>query len=208
MTDEVKWGVGSAHDAKAFDQIELHGRTYDLIFGEHPHSRRDGNVYARSPSGDIEAFDGHRLCWRIEVEERNYLKESELSGDEIRKGGSFKLFVDGECIYEGFCRSVEYGMKAAGRMVEELGDVCGGDWLRAKTREKLIGRRVYYHDVPAVITSLIVDQGCVIINAAEGHKLRPPVYEENPKDWLLDHEDGVKVEVTSPHIWWYREESP
>ncbi len=207
MTD-VKWGVGNATDAKAFDTIELHGRAYELIFGEHPHSRRDNNVYARSPFGQIESFDGHRLCWRVEVEERNYLKESELSGDEIRKGGSYKLFVDGECIYEGFCRSVEYGMKAASRAMDALGEVCGGDWLRAKTRDTMIGRPIFYHGVPAVITRLIVDQGCVVIEAAEGHTLRPPAHADDPEDWLLDHRDGVKDEVTSPHIWWWREVSP
>jgi hypothetical protein len=204
MADK-EWGVGNAKDAKAFDTIELHGKTYDLIFGEHPHSRRDNNVYARSPSGAIEEFDGHRLCWRVEVEEHNYLKESELSGDEIRKGGSYKLFVDGVCIYEGFCRTVERGMTEASRMMETLGEVCGGDWLRAKSRERMVGRPIFYHGVPAVITSLIVDQGCIVIQPAEGHKLRAPVYEEDPDDWALDHQDGVKDEVTSPHIWWYRD---
>lgn len=204
MTELEKWGVGSKKDAKPFDSVSVNGRPYDLIFGEHPHSRNDNNVYARSSSGDIEAFDGHRLCWRVEVEERNYLKQSELSGDEVRKGGSYRLFVDGECIYEGFCRSVEYGMKAAGRMMEALGDVCGGDWLRAKDRERLVGRPIYYHGVPAVISSLIVDQGCVIIHPADGHKLKAPPHVDDPEDWLLDHEDGVKDEVTSPHIWWWR----
>lgn len=200
-----KWGVGSERDAKAFDTIQLHGHTYELFFGENPHSRQDNNIYARSPSGQVESFDGHRLCWRIEVEESNYLKESELSGDEIRKGGSYKLFVDGECIYEGFCRSVDSGMKMAAAMKDSLGEVAGGDWLRAKSREKMIGRQVFYDGVPAVITSLIVDQGCVMIQAAEGHELRPPVYEEDPDDWRLEHRDfGVKAEVTSPHIWWWR----
>lgn len=203
MTDD-KWGVGSEAQAKAFDTIEMHGRPYDLIFGEHPHSRQDGNVYARSADGSVEAFDGHRLCWRIEVEEHNYLKESELSGDEIRKGGSYKLYVDDECIYEGFCRSVEYGIDVAKAIKDKLGDVAGGDWLRAKTRDKMVGRKIFYHDVPAVITRLIVDQGCIIIEAAEGHKLRPPAYEEDPEDWALEHQDGVKDEVTSPHIWWWR----
>jgi hypothetical protein len=201
---ETAWGVGSEGAAKAFDTIQLHGRTYDLIFGELPHSRQDNNIYARAADGRIEGFDGHRLCWRVEVEESNYLKESELSGDEIRKGGSFKLYVDGECIYDGFCRSVESGMKMASAKMEQLGDVAGGDWLRAKTRDKMIGRPIFYHGVPAVITRLVVDQGCVIIEAAEGHQLRPPVYEDDPEDWLLDHQDGVKDDVTSPHIWWWR----
>lgn len=182
----------------------MHGHAYDLIFGEHPHSRQDNNIYARSASGALEPFDGHRLCWRIEVEERNYLKESELSGDEIRKGGSYKLFVDGECIYEGFCRSVAYGMDAAKSMMAKLGEVAGGDWLRARDRVRLVGRQIYYHDVPAVIASLVVDQGCVIIVAADGHKLKAPAWEDDPEDWELDHQDGVKDEVTSPHIWWFR----
>lgn len=203
MSDN-NWGVGNAKDAKAFDTITLHGQTYELIFGEHPHSRRDNNIYARSPFGEIEEFDGHRLCWRVEVEEHNYLKESELSGDEIRKGGGYKLFVDGECIYEGFCRSVEYGMQAARSIMEKLSEVAGGDWLRAGSRDKLLGRPIYYRDVPAVITGLIADQGCVIIAAAPGHKLKAPAWEEDPEDWEAEHSDGVKDEVTSPHIWWWR----
>ena len=202
--NEQAWGVGAKKDEKAFDTIQLHGATYELFFGEHPHSRQDNSIYARSPSGQIESFDGHRLCWRIEVEESNYLKESELSGDEIRKGGSYKLFVDGECIFDGFCRSVESGIKMASAKKDALCEVAGGDWLRATTRQKMIGRPIFYHGVPAVITSLIVDQGCVIIKAAEGHELSPPVYEEDPDDWRPDHSDGVKDDVTSPHIWWWR----
>lgn len=199
-----EWGVGSESAAKAFDTITMHGRTYDLIFGEHPHSRQDNNIYARSADGQIEEFDGHRLCWRIEVEESNYLKESEMSGDEIRKGGSFKLYVDGECIYEGFCRSVESGMRMALEMKAKLNDVASGDWLRSKTRDKMIGRPIFYYGVPAIITRLIVDQGCVMIEAAEGHQLAAPPYEEHPEDWALEHKDGVKDEVASPHIWWWR----
>jgi len=201
---ESKWGVGANADAKAFDTIDVHGRPYELIFGEHPHSRQDNNIYARGPDGEIEGFDGHRLCWRVEVAEHNYLKESELSGDEIRKGGAYRLFVDDKCIFEGFCRSVDSGMRMAQQKMHELSEAAGGDWLREKDRAKLVGRKVYYHGAPAVITSLIVDQGCVIIAPEDGHKLVAPPYEDDPDEWALEHQDGVKDEVTSPHIWWWR----
>lgn len=201
---EQKWGVGSKKDAKAFDTITLHGRPYELFFGEHPHSRCDNDTYARGPDGEIEEFDGHRICWRVEVSEHNYLKESELSGDEIRKGGAYRLYVDNVCIYEGFCRSVESGMRMAQQKMDELSEAAAGDWLRDKDRSKLIGRKVFYHNVPAVITSLIVDQGSVIIAPEDGYKLAAPPYEEDPEEWALEHQDGVKDDVTSPHIWWWR----
>lgn len=202
--NDGKWGVGNEAAAKAFDTVKVDGRTYELFFGEHPHSRQDNSVYARGEDGGIEAFDGHRLCWRVEVEESNYLKESEYSGDQIRKSGVYRIFVDGECIYEGFCRSVSSGMKLAERMMELMSEVCSGDWLRTKTRASMLGRKIFYHGVPAVITRLFVDQGAVIIEAAEGHRLMPPPYVDDPQDWAIDNSDGVKDVVTSPHIWWWR----
>ncbi len=202
MSDD-KWGYGAPEDPKPFDTIQLHGRPYDLIFGEHPHSRSDNNIYALSPSGNIEAFDGHRICWRVEIEEHNYLKQSELSGDEIRKGGSVKLYVDGECIFEDFVRSIDRGLFVAKTAMEKLSDVAGGDWLRAKTRKTMIGRMIFYDGVPAVIESLIVDQGCIWI-VPESGKFNAPVYEDDPDDWLSEYGDGLKADVTSPHIWWWR----
>lgn len=207
MTDaaDKKWGFGNPANPKPFDTIQLHGRTYELLFGEHPHSTQDNNIYARSPSGEIENFDGHRLCWRVEVEESNYLKQSELSGDEIRKGGSVRLYVDGECIYDGFCRSIDYGMRHAREIMDRLSEVAGGDWLRAKTRGDLLGRKVFYDGVPAIVERLIVDQGCImLVPDGEGMQFRAPVYEDDPDDWLSEYGGSVKAEVTDPKIWWWR----
>lgn len=203
MTQD-SWGFGNPSDSKPFAKVRLHKSHRDLLFGEHPHSRQDNNIYARSPSGEIYSFDGHRLEWGIEVQEENYLKESELSGDEIRKGGAWRLLVNGEVIASGFCRSLEMGIVLARKAKSELQEAAGGDWLTPEGRAKLVGRKIFYERTPAVITSLIVDQGCVMIAPEPGHAFAPPVWEDSPDDWLSDHSQSIKTEVTSPHIWWWR----
>ena len=203
MSDQ-KWGFGNPPDSKPFAQISMHGRKWDLLFGEHPHSTQDNNIYARSPDGAIYDFDGHRLLWGVEVEEHNYLKESHLSGDEIRKGGNWKLKVNGEVIFEGFCRTMSSGIAAARQKQFELEDVAGGDWIVAERRAKLVGRKIFYDRTPALISSLIVDQGCVMIVPEGDETFLPPVWEDDPEDWLSEHAKSIKTEVTSPHIWWWR----
>src|SRR6266550_5734358 len=94
MTD--KWGVGNKKDEKAFAKTFVGSREVELFFGEFPHSRSDNNIYARWPDGRIDEFDGHRVLVSVELSMKNYLKESELSGDEIRKGGSCLIKFNGE----------------------------------------------------------------------------------------------------------------
>jgi hypothetical protein len=200
----TQWGYGKPKDEKPFAQIDMHGRKWDLLFGEHPHSTQDNTTYARSGDGTIYSFDGHRITWAIEVEEHNYLKESELSGDEVRKGGHWLLKADGEQIAEGFCRSLESGIVQARKFKSEISDVAGGDWIVADRRAKLVGRKIFYDRTPAIITSLIVDQGCIMIEPEGKAEFAPPVWEEDPADWLSEHARSIKTEVTSPHIWWWR----
>src|SRR4051812_39757970 len=96
---EEKWGIGNAKDKEAFDTVLMGKETLDLIHGEYPHSRSDKTTYARTKDGSITGFDGHRLPFKIEIEEGNYWKSSGLSGDEIRKSCSGKLSVNGVQIF-------------------------------------------------------------------------------------------------------------
>ncbi len=58
---EEQWGFGNAKENKAFDTVKIGEETVDLFFGEHPHSRQDNTIYARTKGGSIYEFDGHRL---------------------------------------------------------------------------------------------------------------------------------------------------
>jgi hypothetical protein len=69
-------------------------------------------------------------------------------------------------------------------------------------RDRLVGRKVFYREVPAIITALVVDQGCVMISTEDGKPFPPPVYRDAGDD--DEAENTIKDEVLSPHIWWHR----
>ena len=50
-------------------------------------------------------FDGHRVLWSFGYESKTYLKESELSGDEWRKGGHMWIKRNGVSVFKEFCRT-------------------------------------------------------------------------------------------------------
>ena len=206
MSDEQKWGFGNPADPKPFARTILgtadRGRPIDLIFGEHPHSRRDDNIYARGEHGDINPFDGHRVLIDVSLRSSNYLKESHYSGDEIRKGGSCEISADGVVVFEFFFRDPQWALLKAHRLITELGEH-PSNWLVAAERAGLIGRKVFYERHPAKIVRLIEDQGCLILEP-DGGNFPAPVWKEDQDDWLSENASSVKTEVTDPKIWWFR----
>jgi hypothetical protein len=199
MSDD-KWGIGDPTKAQPHGHTTLGKHPVELLWGEHPHSRSDNCVYARTESGTIYEFDGHRVLLEITFKQYNYLKESELSGDQIRKGGTCAIFADGEQIYEFFFRDMDHALLRANHILGKLSEH-SSFVLMKESRDKLIGRKIWYDRTPAVIQSLILDQGCIIIAPEQGYEFQKPVWADD------DYErDGptIKDDILSNHIWWYR----
>lgn len=138
----------------------------------------------------------------VKLQDRNYLKESELSGDEVRKGGSGEILADGIVVFEFGFRDIGWALRRAAQLIDDLSGHPSG-WLMKDERDNLVGRKVFYRERPAIIERLVTDQGCLIINSADGKPFPPPVYRENGE---LDEEDiSLKTEVMDPHIWWFRD---
>lgn len=205
MSDQ--WGVGNKSNEKAFDKTKLGGGEVELIFGEHPHSRRDNNIYARTSDGTIYDFDGHRRLIDISITSSNYLKESDMSGDQIRKQCIGRVSVDGIQLIEEFGREPLRMMRHLESLIEKYSEH-ESNWFSADDRAKLPGRKIWYHDHPATIRRLIEDQGALIIVTEPGFK--PPHAGNDPDehdywdDWKEGDHYQVKEEVLSPHIWWWR----
>lgn len=199
-----QWGVGDQKDAKAFDIVPQG----ELIFGQFPHSRNDNNVYLRRPDGSIEDFDGFRRLIDIEIKSSNYMKESYYSGDEVRKSVIGKIFVDGVCLVEEFGRDPVHMMRRLESLIEKYQEH-ESQWFNAKERQKLIGRKIYYHDQPATIVRLIEDQGCIIVATEPDFKVPRNNHDDDDydywDDWKKDDHYEVKTEVLDPHIWWWRD---
>lgn len=203
MSDD-EWGAGDSSKWSDHGTVQVGKRRYPLIYGEHPHSRSDNRHYVNTGHGEPVAFDGHRILLSVSLEANNYMKESHLSGGEVRKGGSGKIIADGEVVFEFFFRDIHYGLRKAEQTIDALSEHASG-WLSKDDRDRLVGRAVFYRKIPAVIERLIVDQGCLMIRSADGQPFPSPVYHDPVEDGDDDERDAsVKVEVTDPNIWWFR----
>ena len=142
-----------------------------------------------------ENFDGHRVLWSFSYEPHTYLKESELSGDEWRKGGVIKYFKDGIQVYEQFCREPDYAPR---KILETLPKLMEFDWDKLKE-----GTKIYYRDTPATVKYPILEQGSVIIEVDGAERF--PDHAWADEDWQkLEDPKSVKDDIFSPFIWWYR----
>lgn len=196
--ENEKWGVGSRKGDRPFGTVKVHGHDYDLIWGEFPHSRQDNNMYVRDKNGHIEAFSGHRLPFKIEIEETNYLKESELSGDEVRKGGSAKLYVDGKLCFNTFCRSYEMGYRFIQDFIMKMEMNWG--WYPKNTLEK-IGKVVGYREQIFKIKSIDTEYADMVLETLDGKPRKKFLWED--EEDLDEIDNTVKVSIVSENLDWY-----
>lgn len=197
-----EWGVGNKTDDTPFESGHLDdGTPYELIFGEHPHSRSDNNIYARfaKPMGSerekIVGFNGHRIHVRIELRTMNYLKTSHFSGDEVRKGGEWRIWLNDYEVYNQFTRDPFEALLIIRQKLRQLIDLPVALW-KGETPE---GRKVYYRQTAAIITRWLPDQGCVILEP-DGIDYFPstPWNEDQERDQI------IKDDILTPNIWWWR----
>lgn len=201
MSDQ--WGPGNRVNDKAFETTKVGETLVELFFGEHPHARSDNNIYARFPSGTVEGFDGHRLLHEIKFRDYNYLKESHLSGNQVRKGGTCEIIINGNVCDSFFYREIGQAMIDAGRRLDKIHDFHIRLWDNEQVK-KLVGRPIYYHLTPAIIADYFADQACVMIEAIEGYSFPKRPWRDDGDD--DDYEERrVKDDIYSPHIWWWRE---
>lgn len=200
---ENKWGVGKEKEAKAFDTVKIRGEEYDLIHGEFPHSRQDNNTYARDKNNPehIYGFDGHRLPFKIVIEESNYLKSSHYSGDEIRKSCSGELYLNDTLIYECGGRTYERAFTNIKRFIDDMEEKWS--WYPNKT-EEYVGNIIKYEGQFFKIERFIISQACMILVTPDGKPRKPFQSEsEDVEEGDFDGIETLKVEITSPNIWWF-----
>jgi len=197
------WGVGKEANSKPYDTVKIGEKDYELIHGEFPHSRRDNTTYARSKENPerIYGFDGHRLPFKIEIEESNYLKSSHLSGDEIRKSCTGKLSLNGVVIFECGGRTYERAFSNIRKFIDSMEEKWS--WYPNKL-EEWTGKIIKYEGQLFRIESFIVSQGCMILVTPDGKPRKPFAYEQEEfeKGDFYGNE-SVKIEVNSERIWWY-----
>lgn len=196
-----QFGVGNCKDDPAFGTALINGKPVELVNGEHPHSYSDNSHYARFDSGRIIGFSGHRVCVSIEIHESNYIKDSELSGDDIRKACSLAIRFNGrpvfECNYRDHLTALRYASIKIDQLMEHPLNVWMDDWA-----EREVGRKVYYYETPATIARVLPEQNCVVVEPIAGHTFPRPSWAD---DWY-DHDGlSIKDDIFSQHFNWFRD---
>lgn len=156
-------------------------------------------------------FDGHFVEWGFSYEPKTYLKESELSGDEWRKGGSVKIFMNGECVFEDFCRETERAVFVIAEFLPKLRG-CEALYPMGSTnkdwKEKLTGRKIYHTGVESIVDH-VCDNGEIIVRTESGKPYEIYAYkkeaikkgEDVDDEWL----DKDRIHITDSRIYWFRD---
>lgn len=148
-------------------------------------------------------FDGHFLEWKLEYNPKTYLKESELSGDEWRKGGSVKIYLNGDCVLDEFCRTPERALILLSKGLHEL--QCHFEFFGvdiSKWKEELIGKKVHHGGIPSTVV-LYVGDGEIIVKRDDGKDYRPDLYPSLVNDEENEWGDEDRVHITDKRINWH-----
>lgn len=194
---DSRWGAGDVSNVKPFGHTVVGGNKFPLVLGENPHSRQENNIYIRTKSGEAIGFDGHRQPIRIEIQEYNYLKESHISGNEVRKGCSVKVYIDDIQVLDQFCRGYQHGYTLATRFINDIEMM--RHWF-PKDAKSEIGRLVGYRGQICKISGFVISQGCALLERADGQPFDRLVSESEDE---YDEETEIKTSITSPHIDWH-----
>ena len=166
------------------------------------------NTETRQHEIDGIPFNGHFLEWKLEYIPKTYLKESEWSGDEYRKGGSVKIYLNGDCVLNKFCRTEDMAVVLLSKHLHEL--KCHFELFGVNIenwKEELVGQRVYHAGVPSIVDRYCGD-GEIILRTEDGkpYEIYGHVQEKKKErpDYEDEWKDRDKVHITDPRIYWFR----
>lgn len=171
----------------------INGKEKELVW------KGEGENY--HPEIDGVSFDGHRTLWSFSYEPKNYLKESELSGDEWRKGGNMQIMRNGISVFKEFCRTPERAFVVMQYMMPKLQNF---PWEYVK-----VGHKLYDHSVSVVIER-ICDDGEVLVKTEDGSNIPWPhtleAIKKGETTWEQeDWQDTDRIHVLSEHLSWHRD---
>lgn len=156
---------------------------------------------------NIMEYNGRSVCWSIAFEETNYFRKGEM-----REGGRCTIFRNGHKFYEVGGRDINYGLASAQRILMQLQEHPINFWSR-KWKEELIGRKIWYHADPAIVKSIIEDQGCIMVEADTKYirMFRASPWQVDADDPInplnfYNPEEDVKLDYMDPNINWFRTE--
>jgi len=206
MTEQ--WGAGNKDKWIKCGNVYVGKREYPLILGEFPHSKSDNRFYAvTSEDSEPVGFSGEHNLIDVTFNVQNYYKDSYLSGDEIRSIGTATIYSDHIPVYEVTYRKLDWALIQVSHTIATLQEH-SSNWLNKTERDKLVGRKIYYGRTSAIITSLIVEQGCIMIKTPNSEPFPPAIFDvdssEDGSNWDEEDRVNLKTSVLDSSIWWFR----
>ncbi len=155
-------------------------------------------------------FRGHHVLVDVQYRQANRREVNDWKGrDEIRAEGEWQLFFNRTQVLDGQCtKNVLADLTRIAQSAQRLLDHEAVDWTsNVPYRDQLVGRKVWYREVPAIVSREILSQGCVLLKPDGAEKFPPPVWSRDKDEGEYDdcEDDEAKVEILSPHIWWWRD---
>ncbi|MEI6422166.1 MAG: hypothetical protein WCP55_08095, partial [Lentisphaerota bacterium] len=205
-TNVFKLKTYSENRVPAFIQV------VDIPDKEHELGKMNGTPatwWVKDHGGDLHPYIDkcvNRPCWEVSAEEYNTVK---YKWDNIRINGHCRVNIkcDGRIVYSFVANDIHYALVKAHELIYKLGE----HPFDFKNPDKEIGRKVWYHEQPAVIERLYLEEGCVYFRYDGNDKDERGFDMTHAYDWKDNPENewnGQKVvrdDILAPSIWWFRE---
>ena len=141
-------------------------------------------------------FDGEPVCWGINYAPYNHARY---------RHGEFEASTIGNVFItrnvEKFC-DVRGGIERAKCMINDFYEHPIG-LNEIDFDKKVIGRKVWWRSEPAVVTSYISKQACVMLEPDRIPQFTTPAeFADEGCEYYFDGD--VKADILDKHIWWFR----
>ena len=144
--------------------------------------------------------------WGINIEETAIIK-TKWDDASLRQGVSYTITRNDKPLVEGRAGSIEGAYINARKTIFELEDSSAEigtiDW-----EQKLIGRKIWYGNDAAIIDHVFGAEIWIVPDKqAHQDKFTTPESWKEESDWMdfSEYENGLKTEITSPKISWFRD---
>lgn len=142
----------------------------------------------------------NRPCFGLDISEDN-IRRYKWGGDSVYARCTATITCNNRVIYQFFGRNVQECTIKASYILQKL----EAHPFNFSNPEEEIGRKIWYHQQPAIISGLMLDQGCILIKHAHGEpfNLSKP-WDDDDIDNVWDGKTEVKDDILTEEIFWFR----
>jgi hypothetical protein len=141
----------------------------------------------------------NRLSWEITISIGNRLVYK--NDYDIRCSGSVLIKCNTKPVYWFGASNIEYAFARAQYLIHVMNE----HPFSFVNPESEIGRKIWYHNQPGIVSGLSLDSGDIYIkHDGDGGFDMKHVYDEKDEvsDW--QGQETIRDDVLSPSIWWFR----